>query len=170
MKHRADAADEKSKEQKERINELETQVIQAQTAQKAAETKQAELQAAADELTAAKTKLEEDLATARQETADAVQALEDYKKEFLVEQKARLKAEANMREMRDENRRVITQVVDGEMEKLVTKVDGVGAKAKEGLEKQDKSWDGLNAGAGRVCRRAERQDGRRQEGVQGLVR
>ena len=148
MKHRADAADEKSKEQKERINELETQVIQAQTAQKAAETKQAELQAAADELTAAKTKLEEDLATARQETADAVQALEDYKKEFLVEQKARLKAEANMREMRDENRRVITQVVDGEMEKLVTKVDGVGAKAKEGLEKQDKSWDGLNAGAG----------------------
>ena len=148
MKHRADAADEKSKEQKERINELETQVIQAQTAQKAAETKQAELQAAADELTAAKTKLEEDLATARQETADAVQALEDYKKEFLVEQKARLKAEANMREMRDENRRVITQVVDGEMEKLVTKVDGVGAKAKEGLEKQDKSWDGLNAGVG----------------------
>ena len=148
MKLRADATDEKSKEQKERINELETQVIQAQTAQKAAETKQAELQASNDELTEAKTKLEEELATARQEKADAIQALEDYKKEFIVEQKARLKAEKNMREMRDENRRIISEVGDGDMEKLVTKVDSVGAKAKEGLEKQDKNWEGINAFAG----------------------
>ena len=121
---------------------------QPQTAQKAAETKQAELQASNDELTEAKTKLEEELATARQEKADAIQALEDYKKEFIVEQKARLKAEKNMREMRDENRRIISEVGDGDMEKLVTKVDSVGAKAKEGLEKQDKNWEGINAFAG----------------------